>query len=249
MTESTDAAAEVPGAGPFEGVAVPPGRYAARGAARPRYVATLGLMALGLGIAILTLSLWGSLVARESVYVCPPDCGRPPTAVPVASLPRFVASGGQFSVSYPEPGAAYDVTTEADAVNARMTVGDGGLLRLFSEPALGRDARRVVEQLMAKRFPNAVIAYELPNAAVGYQPGYGVVADFRQPGMSNRSDLRVVVVAAVKNDLALVATAEGPFRRFSRDFGPGPPSAASVEIALDMGKYVESFSWRGDPPR
>lgn len=249
MTEPTDTAAEAPGPGPYEGVAVPPGRYTARGVARPRYVATLGLLALGLGIAILSLSLWGSLVTRESVYVCPPDCGRPPNALPVASLPRFVASGGQFAVSYPEPGAAYDVTTRADAVNARLTAGDGGLLRLFGEPARGRDARQVVEQLMAKQFPNAVVAYELPNTTVGYQPGYGVVANFRQPGLSNRADLRVIVMAAVKNDLALVATGEGPFRRFSRDFGPGPPSAASVQIALDMGKYVESFSWRGDPPR
>jgi len=249
VTESTDAAAEVPGAGPYEGVAVPPGSYSARGAARPRYVATLGLLALGLGVAILAFSLWTSLVARESVYVCPPDCGRPPNAVPVASLPRFVASGGQFSVSYPEPGAAYKVTTQADAVNARLTAGDGGLLRLFGVPARGRDARQVVEQLMAKQFPNAVVAYELPNATVGYQPGYGLVANFRQPGLSNRSDLRVIVMAAVKDDLALVAAAEGPFRRFSQDFGPGPPSAASVAIALDMGKYVESFSWRGDPPR
>ena len=59
----------------------------------------------------------------------------------------------------------------------------------------------------------------------------------------------LVVIAAVKNDLALIALATGPFRRFSPDFGPGPPSAANVEIAIDMGKYVESFSWRGDPPR
>ena len=252
MTGSTDAAATAAtasGTGPFDGVAVPPGRYTAWGAPRSRYAATLGLLALGLGLAILTFSLWSSLVARESVYVCPPDCGRPPNAVPVASLPRFVASGGQFSVSYPEPGAAYVVTTRADAVNARSTTGDGGLLRLFGEPARGRDASQVVKQLLAKQFPNAVVAYELPNAAVGYQPGYGLVADFRQPGLSNRSDLRVIVVAAVKNDLALVATAEGPFRRFSQDFGPGPPSAASVEIALDMGKYIESFSWLGDPPR
>jgi len=130
-----------------------------------------------------------------------------------------------------------------------MTVGDRGVLRLFGEPARGRDARQVVEQLLARQFPNAVVAYQLPNAILGYQPGYGVVATFQQQGLATRSDSRAVVIAAVKNDLALVALATGPFRRFTPNFGPGPPSAANVEIAIDMGKYAESFSWRGDPPR
>ena len=123
------------------------------------------------------------------------------------------------------------------------------MLRLFGEPARGRVARQVVADVIGRRFPNAMTAYELPNAMVGYQLGYGIVADFQQPGLSTRLDMRVVAMAAVKNDLALVATAEGPFRRFTPDFGPGPPSSANVELAIDMGKYVESFSWKGDPPR
>ena len=233
----------------FDGVAVPPGRYAAQGATRPRYAATLGGLALALGIAIAGGVVWDAMVADETTYACPPDCGRPPNSVPVAGLPRFAAPDGSFSVSYPALGSGYQVSTTADGVTARMTDGDRGVLRLFGEPARGREARQVVDQLLARQFPNAVIAYELPNAMVGYQPGYGVVATFRQPGLSGRSDTRLVVVAAVKNDLALVALATGPFRRFSADFGPGPPSAANVEIAIDMGKYVESFSWRGDPPR
>lgn len=107
----------------------------------------------------------------------------------------------------------------------------------------------MIDDLLARQFPKAQIAYQLPNAMVGYQPGYGVVATYRQAGVSTRADTRLVVLAAVKNDLALVALATGPFRRFSAEFGPGPPSAANVEIAIDMGKYVESFSWRGDPAR
>ncbi|MCW1959570.1 MAG: hypothetical protein KIH64_013710 [Mycobacterium sp.] len=233
----------------YEGIAVPPGRYAAGGAARPRYLATLGSLALVLGIATAGGLVWDAMVADETTYACPPDCGRPPNSVPVAGLPRFDAPSGAFSVSYPAPGSTYQVTTAADGVTARMTVGDRGVLRLYGEPARGRQARQVVDQLLAREFPKAEVAYELPNAMVGYQPGYGVVATFRQPGVSSRTDIRLVTVAAVKNDLALVALATGPFRRFSADFGPGPPSAANVEIAIDMGKYVESFTWNGDQPR
>lgn len=233
----------------FEGVVVPPGPYRARGASRARYLATLGTTGMVLAVAVLVATLWDRAVANEAVYACPPDCGRPPNAVPVANLPRFEAPGGEFSVAYPPPGSGYTVNTNDNGVTARMTGGDGGLLRLFSEPAYGRDARQLVQAVIARQFPGAAVAYEIPNAAVGYQPGHGVVVNFQPPGLSSRFDQRAIVIAAVKDGLALVATGEGPFRRFSPSFGPGPPSAANVEIALDMGQFVDSFRWGGDPPR
>lgn len=248
MTEPTGARTETAESLVVEGVAVPASRYTARGAARPRYLATLGLMALGLTVAMVILTVWDKLVDDASIYSCPPDCGRPPNAVPVANLPRFVAPGGEFSVSYPGPDSVYDISFQDAGVTAKMTTGDRGVLRLFSQPAQGQVARQVVEQLMAKEFPDAAVAYELPNAMIGYQLGYGLVATFQRPGLSTKYDMRVIVIAAVKNDLALLAIAEGPLRRFSRDFGPGPPSAANLEVALDMAKYVESFAWKGDPP-
>jgi hypothetical protein len=67
--------------------------------------------------------------------------------------------------------------------------------------------------------------------------------------MSSYTRMRVVVLVSVKNDVALVAGAVGPYHAFGPDFGSGKPSAVGLEIALDMGKYVNSFSWRGDPPR
>ena len=248
MSEPTKAAAgTVSGSSHFDGVAVVPGRYRAQGASRPRYLATLGTLALALALGILIATVWDSLVTDESTYACPPDCGRPPNGMPVANLPRFVAPDGEFSVAYPASGPDYAVITQANGVTAKKISGDGGELRLFGESAQSRVARRVVEDLMAREFPGAEVAYKLPNATVGYQLGYGVVATFQRPGFLTLS--RVIVMAAVKNDLALVAVAEGPFRRFAPDFGPGPPSAANVEIAMDMGKYAESFSWRDDPPR
>lgn len=103
-------------------------------------------------------------------------------------------------------------------MTAEWTAGDGGTLRLFGTPAAGRDARQVVDDVIAEAFPDAAVAYELPNATAGYQLGYGVAADFAPP---NRSDpLRVMVIAAVKNDLALVAVAEGRSVSSGRVSGP-----------------------------
>lgn len=232
-----------------DGVAVPPGRYAARGTSRARLLPTLGLLGAGLGAWMVVLAVWDHLVTDASTYVCPPDCGRPPAAVAVANMPRYVSADGAFSVAYPVPGDAYTVSMQPDGVTARLNAGDGGVMRFFGEPADGRVARQVVNQLIQEQYPNAAIAYELPNTTVGYQLGYGVVANFQPPGISTRFETRVIIMAAVKNDLALIAVAEGPFRRFTKDFGPGPPSGANLEIAMDMGKYVESFLWAPEPPR
>lgn len=244
MTET-----QQPEPGEFESVGVPPGRYTAWGAPRARYRRTLGVLVLGLGTGMAAFGVADRLVTNAATYNCPPDCGQPPHAVPVANLPRFTAPGGDYSVGYPPPGTPYEVSTGQDGVTARYTGGDGGLMRLYSEPARGRVARRVVTDLLAERYRGASIAYELPNSMVGYQLGYGVFADFQKPGPATRFDMRVVVMAAVRNDLALIAVAEGPFRRFGPDFGPGPPSSANLELAMDLSKYVESFSWKGDPPR
>ena len=53
-------------------------------------------------------------------------------------------------------------------------------------------------------------------------------------------------MAAVKHDYALVAAAVGPYHEFSPDYGTGHPSGANLELAMDMGKYVNSFRWAGD---
>ena len=183
-------------------------------------------------------------------YVCPPDCGHPPTGEPVAVNPRFTAPDGTFSVSYPAPSQAYRITTSPTGVRADFLGGDGGTMQLMSRPANGRTAEQIAKSLVKETFPDTKTAYEIPNAMVGYVPGYGLVADcWPQGANSNYMRMRVIAMVAVKNDLALVAAAVGPFRQFGPEFGVGKPSGANLQLALDMGKYVNSFSWRGDPPR
>lgn len=67
--------------------------------------------------------------------------------------------------------------------------------------------------------------------------------------MSSSTRMRIIVMVAVKNDVALVAGAAGRYRIFGSDSGSGKPSAANLQLALDTGKYVNSFRCRGDPLR
>jgi hypothetical protein len=235
----------------YPGYAMPEQSYIATPPPRPRFAWLLSRW----GIVIVSAAvLFGGaalvLTPKIAHFMCPPDCGKPPTGTPVKALPHFEAPDGSFSVAYPSPGSAYTVKTTAAGVTATYTGGDGGVLQLFSEPAKGRSAKDVVQALVKRSYPDAKVAYEIPNAMVGYQPGYGeLVDDWPQGAATSFTRTRVLVMAAVKNDLALVAFATGPYHAFGPEFGPGLPSGANLEIAGDMGKYVNSFRWKGDTAR
>lgn len=216
---------------------------------RSRQVSSIWLSVLTV-VAVALTAVGIVLTPAVPQYLCPPNCGRTVSALPYAQNPRFTAANGEFTVAYPAAGSAYLITTEANRVTATLTVGDGGVLQLFSEPAHGRSAKEITRSVVKRVHPEAVFAYEIPNAMVGYQPGYGEVDDYWPTSSAARvGRIRILVVAAVKNDLALVASAVGPFRQFGPDAGPGHPSGANLQIAEDMGQYVNSFTWRGDPPR
>ncbi len=218
-------------------------------APKPARVVAVWLVGL-VGVCAIVVGVQALIVKPLPRYNCPPDCGRPPSGVPVAANPRFTSPSGEFSVAYPGPGSNFVVTTDAAGVTARFTAGDGGVMRLTGEPAAGRTATHVARAYLASTFPAAQISYEIPNAKLGFQDGYGLVADVFPNDLDTRfTRTRVVVIAAVKNDIALIAGGAGPHRQFGPDSGPGRPSPANVQIAEEMGRYVNSFMWAGDPPR
>ncbi len=211
------------------------------------------LAAWGAGVTLVAVVLVGVSALASTPparYRCPPDCGSPPTTEPVATNPRFTAPDGSFSVAYPAGGAAYSITTANDGVTADFLAGDGGTMQLIGKPAAGRTPKEIATDLLDQTYPDTDVDYEIPNAMVGYHPGYGMVLDsWPQNATGDYMRIRVVILAAVKNDLALIAVATGPYHAYGPDFGPGIPSGANLDLALDMGKYVNSFRWRGDPAR
>jgi hypothetical protein len=238
----------VPSARP--GYAVPTGSYAA---VPVRHTTHTGLLtALGAGVAVAAAAAVTVSVLAKPVlprYVCPPDCGRPPIGKPVATNPWFTSSDGKFAVQYPRAGTAYKVTLDPDGVEMNFTAGDTGTMEFFGKPAGNRTPKEIAEALIGQHYPDATTDYEIPNAMVGYQPGYGVVKDeYPQDASGTFTRLRLLVMVAVKNNYALVAAAIGPYHEYSPDFGSGHPSGVNMQLALDMGKYVNSFTWRDDSP-
>ncbi|MDG5485654.1 zinc ribbon domain-containing protein [Mycolicibacterium gadium] len=212
---------------------------------RPGHARLMTALAIGTTVAAAAgIAAAVALTPPVVAYQCPPDCGRPPIYEPIESYPRYVSEDGEFSVQYPGPGTAYVATLQPDGVELKFTGGDTGTMELFGQPAEGRTAKEITESLVAEHFPNATVDYQIPNAMVGYEPGYGVVYDeYPQDTRGSYTRLRLLVMVAVKNDYALAAAAIGPYREFTRDDGPGHPSAANLQLAMDMGKYVNSFRW------
>ncbi|MCV7282872.1 zinc ribbon domain-containing protein [Mycolicibacterium flavescens] len=216
-------------------------------AATVRPVRVLATFTVGAAVVAAAGSAVALLITPDLGRIeCPPDCGRPPIGEPIESNPRFYAEDGAFSVQYPGAGSAYEATMHPDGVELDFVGGDTGTLELFGLPAENRTAEQVAEDLIDQYYPEATTEYEIPNAMVGYEPGYGVVADdYPQDANGTFTRLRLIVVVAVRNDYALVAAAIGPYREFTQDFGTGHPSGANLQLAMDMGKYVNSFRWGG----
>jgi hypothetical protein len=249
-SKASRAVRRVESAGSHEAV-VSDGKSDTASVRNAKTLSVLGPMTVGVGAAGAAVVAVAMLIQpTPPKVVCPPDCGNPPLGTPIENNPRFSGDGGAFSVAYPGEGSAYEVTLDPPGINGvqlKYVGGDTGTLTLFGEPAQDHSPKWIVEQLITTKYPGANIDYEIPNASVGYQPGYGLVADvYPRDASSTYTRLRVIVVAAVKHNYALIAAASGPYHEFSPEYGTGHPSGANLELAMDMGKYVNSFRWRGD---
>jgi hypothetical protein len=187
----------------------------------------------------------------------PPRTGLPaPSPGPsVQTYPRFTPKGGGFSVAYPEAGAfegAFPLGGQPapSGKGVVLASGDGeSAAVLFGEPAGKRTPRQIAQALIQQNYPGATTAYEIPNAMVGYQPGYGEIDDYYiQNSNSNSAHLRVLAMVAVKDGLALIAYAHGPYDDFAEEPIVHHPSGADLLIADAIVYFVNSFSWRGNPP-
>lgn len=214
----------------------------------------IGILVAALLVAVAAFVGIGLLVTPgpASNVVCPPTCPNPPVGKPVASPETFHAADGTFSVTYLPAGPKVTLTKTSNSVDMRVTPsGETDEIYLTGYSASGRTAEQIVTAAAGKLAPDGRVAYVLPNAMVGFQPGYGVVIDnYLQTTTGATEHDRLIIIAAVKHDTALVAIGLGPYHQFSPNgITDGHPSGADSIAALLMDDLVNSFTWKGDPPR
>jgi hypothetical protein len=217
---------------------------------RGRLLALVAVGLLALGGVLAVASRWAT--PSHKTYSCPPACGHPPMVVPVSDRPLYVSGDKSYSVRYDASQGSITSRTGSDGVTETWRGLDGGVIRLFGMPASGRTAQQVAGAVIDKAYPDAHRAYQVPNAIVGFQPGYGEVDNvYPQSGGGTASHDILIVMVAVKHDVALVGEAFGPYHPSAPgdENDDGHPTGASLEIALLLDPLINSFTWQGDPVR
>ena len=84
---------------------------------------------------------------------------------------------------------------------------------------------------------------------IGYQPGFGAAYNFSSNSSDGQtSTLRVIVLASIRDNIAVVAVCAGPLQPFgeaSGQYNDGHPSIADLEIAQAGDPIVDSVLWPG----
>jgi hypothetical protein len=183
-----------------------------------------------------------------SDQLVPHDRITPFVGDPVISFERYQSDDKSFSVAYFPVGLTKKFKNGVSFTWDRgKTKYDHATVLFFGVPAEGRTPQEITQVIKQKNIPSGRLGYVIPNAQVGYQKGYGEFVDYDPQSSSGSSDpQRAIIMVAVKNGLALITFAAGPYHE-PDDMNHA--SGANLDIAMSLGYFVNSFMWKGDPPR
>ncbi len=204
----------------------------------------------GVGALVVMVILGGLAFALrpQTTFTCQPPCQPPPPAFPPLAAPQsYTSTDFGFSLDY-SPGLAGIQEQRRDSKSIVFQGGGGEFIVFGANPA-GHSAQQLIDAEIQHRFPGAQPAYQEPGAELGYYNATGWVYDLQAGGTNGQSQhLRVVAVAAVRNGVAVVALAVGPFIADDPQVVSHPlPAETPVVEALDP--VLNTVRWRGDPVR
>ena len=180
-------------------------------------------------------------------------------ALEAAPAHVFNSSDGRFSVAlfisglYPTPTLGANsglVSLIYKSSTVRGVNLSGGEIEVadLSGLSAGATAQQIVDALVSKNASSATLAYPLPDALVGDTPGYGAAyTDNINSSSGTQGSYRIVVMAAIRNGVAIAVWLEGPD---DTSFPSLPfvdhPSFIDLDIAIDgvVDDLVNSIQWR-----
>jgi hypothetical protein len=124
-----------------------------------------------------------------------------------------------------------------------------GQVQVVGLPSNGRSASQMVAAVQQQVEPNAEFKYDVPNPFIGFRPGAGEAYNYVVNGSSNsQATGRLIILAAVKGNLAIVVIDSGPFEVFSNSNAAimkinDHPSPADQFAALFADPVVNSVRW------
>lgn len=253
-------AARPPVAVPTYPVVAHPGPAPAAGATRKRAFPWLiaGGAVAGLIAAFTVISVL--LVPKPITCGGAVDCPQPsPIRPPLANPHLYQSHTFKYELNYFDQGPLTDEHGKASprSVENDTSIGwelqsqSGGVIypiTFTGENANHRSAQQVVEQIQARSYPNATIAYTIPGAEMGYNDGHGNVYDIRFAAAGGQSARRrLIIIAAVKNGLAVELVSIGPYKQSNWQID-NHPNPANTKIVNYFDDIVNTVRFPGDPP-
>jgi hypothetical protein len=125
-----------------------------------------------------------------------------------------------------------------------------GQLEIGGVNVKGRTPEQIVDAVISQIANGAQLAYVIPGAMIGYQLGFGAAYNFSPDTGDGQSGTdRIIVFAAIKNGIGVVAIAAGPMVQFGDGKGQlndNHPSIADSVVALGADPVVDSVLWPGE---
>jgi len=212
------------------------------------WVVAGGLVAFFM-LALLVVAL--ALAPGGNVRCTGPTCQRLKLAPPLGAPHRYTSSALGFSVDYydhPELQGHLKVSgQDAASIGWEIDTRSGNFpWVLTGEKAGGQNAQHVVEAIQQNKFQDAQYLYTVPGVTFGATPGYANVYRINLQASGGQTfEGRLVISAAVKNDLALELVAIGPYVKSTpADGHPNPSNTFITDLADETLKNVY---WPGDP--
>lgn len=211
------------------------------------------LIALGiLFLAIAGLAVLGSAQTPTTTKCTGVSCTIPaPRTQPLSSPDVYTSKDYGYSLEYSTSNVSpSDENSSSISWDAQLNDGSEVAWTFTGSSPNGRDARQIVEDAQSNNFGDATYAYTIPGAQIGYTPGYGNVYDLSvAPNGGASVHERLIIIAAVKGNVAVVFVGMGPFQKTDPQTDDHPNPAETPLVSLgDVEENLESVTWPGDSP-
>lgn len=186
--------------------------------------------------------------AHNCPHPPPPPPPPPPASPALSSLTRYTSSSYGYSLEYTSDLAP--AKTDGASIGWAGTVrGNGAPVSwtFTGDAANGRSAQDIVDALQQANFQSASYIYTIPGAELGYMDGFGKVYSLSiQPASGQSMDGRLVIMVAVRNNVAVELVGVGPFQKTT--YSDGHPNPAQTPIVNWFDLSANSVTWQGETP-
>lgn len=182
------------------------------------------------------------------------NCRFPTSSVPAARAQHtYTSSGLGYSVDWTDAGSftlASLAGQDDHSISWKVQYPRGTTwpLVVTGEKAAGRSAEAVARQVQQARYPEARVVYTIPQAELGYNPGFGAIYEYTSAAGSGQSQrVRVVIMAAVKKDLAVVIHTANVWRKTDPKVDGSHPNPAETWAVFFIDELTNTVTFPGDP--